>query len=348
MTNRRRILARHGRTLLAAGGIAGAALASGFAPPPPGFKGSSDQDTAAYAAIASGALVAVCVVPFLMRRGVTARRAWMLIALVTLALGMASFSSSGYIQRRCTARYFSTPVIIGTELTPLGLEYTRVNPDETRDEILDATQGQADRVWTRSSIARCRVLIASTYYLWIPFLFAALVAAVQAVPSASLPAVVGGAASGVRADANAPPVYDVFISYRHGGRDAEFARQLLDTLENDGYRVAIDERDFPANAAFLEEMERCVRQSRFTVAILSPRYLESGNCQEEAIVCKVLDMGERRRRLIPLMIESVALPAWLYGIVGIDCTKLDPLVDPIEKLKGTIGSPLAQPPRAAV
>ena len=88
--------------------------------------------------------------------------------------------------------------------------------------------------------------------------------------------------------------------------------------------------------------------SRFTVTILSPRYLESGNCQEEAIVCKVLDMGERRRRLIPLMIEAVALPAWLFGVVGIDCTKVDPLVDPIEKLKATLGSPLPQPPRAVV
>lgn len=347
MTNRRRVLTRHGRTLLAAGGIAGAALASGFAPLPPGFSRAADRNTAVFAALASAALVALCIVPLLRRRGMMARHAWVAIAMVSLTIGIAAFFTSGYVQRRCTARYFSTPVIIGTELTPLGLDYIRANPDETRDEILDATQGHAERVWTRSSIARCRALIASTYYLWIPFLFAALVAAVQAVPSASLPAVVG-AASGIRADANAPPLYDVFISYRHGGRDAEFARQLLDTLENDGYRVAIDERDFPANAAFLDEMERCVRQSRFTVTILSPRYLESGNCQEEAIVCKVLDMGERRRRLIPLMIEAVALPAWLFGVVGIDCTKVDPLVDPIEKLKATLGSPLPQPPRAVV
>jgi hypothetical protein len=95
--------------------------------------------------------------------------------------------------------------------------------------------------------------------------------------------------------------------------------------------VAIDERDFPANASFLEEMERCVRESRATVAVISPRYLESGNCQEEAIICKVLDMGDRKRRLIPLVIEPVSLPAWLYGIVGIDCTKANPLVDLFDK-----------------
>ena len=98
--------------------------------------------------------------------------------------------------------------------------------------------------------------------------------------------------------------YDVFVSYRHDPVDRAFATELVAALEADGYRVAIDERDFPANASFLQEMERCIRESRFTVAVISPRYLESGNAQEEAIICKVLDMGDRKRRLIPLVIEA--------------------------------------------
>ena len=112
------------------------------------------------------------------------------------------------------------------------------------------------------------------------------------------------------------------------------------SLEADGYTVAIDERDFPANASFLQEMERCIRQSRFTVAVISARYFDSDNTQEEAIISKVLDMSERKRRLIPLIIEPVALPAWLYGIVGVDFTRPDPLIDPLEKLKSTLGTPL--------
>lgn len=54
--------------------------------------------------------------------------------------------------------------------------------------------------------------------------------------------------------------------------------------------------------------------------MLSSRYLESGNTQEEAIVCKALDMAERKRRLVPLIIKKVERPAWLYSIVGIDFT----------------------------
>jgi len=53
----------------------------------------------------------------------------------------------------------------------------------------------------------------------------------------------------------------------------------------------------------------------------------------------VLDMSDRKRRLIPFVIERVPMPAWLYGIVGIDCTKPDPLVDPIDKLRATLGAP---------
>ncbi|MBM4037778.1 MAG: TIR domain-containing protein [Planctomycetes bacterium] len=63
-----------------------------------------------------------------------------------------------------------------------------------------------------------------------------------------------------------------------------------------------------------------MRESEYTLAVLSSRYLESGNTQEEAIVCKALDMAERKRRLVPLIIKKVERPAWLYSIVGIDFT----------------------------
>ena len=115
---------------------------------------------------------------------------------------------------------------------------------------------------------------------------------------------------------------------------------MLDALEAAGYLVAIDERDFAANASVLQEMERAIRESRYTIAIVSERYLQSGHCEEEAIVTSVLDMADRQRRLVPLIIQRVEMPAWLFGLVGIDCTKDDALVDPIAKLKATLGTPL--------
>ena len=145
-------------------------------------------------------------------------------------------------------------------------------------------------------------------------------------------------------EAQKPPAalcqYDAFISYRRHEPDRTFARRLLGDLEAAGYRIAIDERDFKANATFLGEMERCIKESRFTLAIVSPNYLASGNCEEEAIICKVLDLPERRRRLVPLTIEKIQIPVWLYNIVGIDYTAADPLVPPFEKLRSTLGASL--------
>jgi TIR domain len=62
--------------------------------------------------------------------------------------------------------------------------------------------------------------------------------------------------------------YDAFISYRRQEPDKAFARQLLKDLEAAGYCIAFDERDFPGNASFLQEMERCVKESRFTLDFL--------------------------------------------------------------------------------
>jgi hypothetical protein len=133
--------------------------------------------------------------------------------------------------------------------------------------------------------------------------------------------------------------YDAFISYRRQEPDKGFARRLLKDLERAGYKIAIDERDFRSVGAFLEEMERCIKESRFTLCIVSPGYLKSGNCVEEAVICKVLDMSERIRRLLPLTIEKAETPTWMYGIVGIDFTASDPLIAPLDKLKSDLGSP---------
>ena len=341
MTNSARLLGRHRRAWIAAAAIGVASIAAVLARPPSVLTDVETGGQSTFAALVSAAIVALAVLPFIARRGAIRPQTWLAVALVALALGVGSFSAGGYAQRACIARYGDKPVLIGTDLTTLGATYAKANPELSNDELLFDSAGVPERMWTRSSISRCRALMSSTYFLWIPFLVVCLVATVQATPTATLPSVLRKALP-PQQETGTPARYDVFLSYRHDGVDASVATQLVEALEADGYRVAIDERDFPANASFLQEMERCVRESRFTVAVISSRYLESGNCQEEAVICKVLDMGDRKRRLIPLVIETVSMPAWLYGIVGIDCTKPDPLVDPIDKLKATLGAPLAR------
>ena len=340
---------RSRRLWLAAGAALLTALAAGVLPLPDGLDSASAWGTRFFVAVASAALVLLVVLPGAVFRVLTGRRSlWLGVAAALLACGGGAFWTNGSLQHSCTARYDGHTVIVGTEWTALGETYAKANPVLSKDDLLFDATGVPDRLWTTASIDRCRSRITVSYFLWVPFFAAGLTALLQTIPSGTLsvggrgstatPA--SGAATTSRSQAPSTPRYDVFVSYRHGGRDSDFAHELLAALERVGYIVAIDERDFPANASFLQEMERCIRESRFTVAIISSRYFDSGHCEEEAIVCKVLDMGDRRRRLIPMVIERVDLPIWLYGIVGIDCTKPDPLVDPFEKLRATLGTPL--------
>ena len=76
---------------------------------------------------------------------------------------------------------------------------------------------------------------------------------------------------------------------------------------------------------------RCIRQSRFVLCIVTTQYLASDHTSEEAIISKTLDMAERRRRLVPLILDRVELPVWLHGLVGIDFTA-EATVNPLERL----------------
>jgi hypothetical protein len=331
---------RHWPTLLAAAGIGAAAIGAAFLTQPAALAGSESRTRAAFASLASAGIAAAVIIPLTGRRRYSSRGIAVAGAAIALVLGLVAFIAGASIQRRCTLQYDGRAVLIGTELTQVGRDYRRLYPQQPVDELLRDAGGQTETVWTRQSISRCRVTMSWTYFLWLPLLIVSVVGAVLAVPAGklSVPTALPGP---VAAREPVAIRYDVFISYRHGGADADVARQVLDALEADGYKIAIDERDFLPNASFLLEIERCIRESRYTVAIVSARYLESGNCEEEAIVTKVLDMGERRRRLIPFIIQPVEMPVWLFNLVGIDCTKPDSLVDPIDKLKATLGKPLA-------
>ena len=128
------------------------------------------------------------------------------------------------------------------------------------------------------------------------------------------------------------PVYDAFISYRHVEPDRSFALDVATRIERAGFRVAIDARDFKPNEPVIAEQERCIRQSRFTLCVVSPRYIESGYCADEAIVSTTLGLNERRRRVVPLTYERAALPGWMQGLVGIDFSDPAAFVDPYARV----------------
>lgn len=265
------------------------------------------------------------------------QRLWLWIALCLvwgIAGGVLAVADAAS-RTACLTRYEGEQRVTGTELRPESLEYKKRNPALSNEELLFDAAGVPERVWTEASIARCRqrlqFLPLALPGVVLSFAIAALTA--LAIRRQALLPRAGRPAPESTAPGEAlPVVYDCFISYRRQEPDRTFTLDLVNRLEEHGFKVAFDERDFRPNEHFLDEMERCIKQSRFTLCLVSRAYLASGNCAEEAVITKVLDMAERKRRLVPLFLEATEMPVWLYGLVGVNLYRADPAVDPFDKL----------------
>jgi hypothetical protein len=205
------------------------------------------------------------------------------------------------------------------------------------DVLLLDVGGDPYLLWTPESIRWCRFLVSWGGLLAVP-LFAICVSSALARRRFRLGAAPPRAPAARAPDTVGEPAYDVFLSYRHADPDRAHAQELLEALESRALRVAIDVRDFAPNEHFLSEMERCIKESRFVLCVVTPRYVDSDHCSEEAIICKTLDMATRRKRLVPLVFERVELPVWLHGLVGIDFTE-SASIDPVERLLALVAKP---------
>jgi hypothetical protein len=237
----------------------------------------------------------------------------------------------------CVADYDGRPVIIGREYASDARSYVAANPGlASSDRLLDAG-GVPERVWSADSIRSCRAWVSWGGTAAIP-LFAMSAAVLIPRGRHRLLRAPDGRPARISSPAGLAPAYDAFISYRHTEPDKAYAIDVLESLERRGLRAAIDFRDFAPNEHFLSEMERCIKQSRFVLCVITARYLASDHTSEEAIISKTLDMADRRKRLVPLVFERVELPVWLHGLVGIDFTE-SASVEPTERLLGLIAVP---------
>ncbi len=100
-------------------------------------------------------------------------------------------------------------------------------------------------------------------------------------------------------------IYDIFISYRHKPPSMSWVRNILvPRLESDGFSTIIDYRDFRLGAALINEMNRAVKDSRYTLAILTPQYLKSGFTELESIMAEHNGLQNGQRRLITITREK--------------------------------------------
>lgn len=108
-------------------------------------------------------------------------------------------------------------------------------------------------------------------------------------------------------DDNTGYKFDVFVSYSH--QDKGWVRGwLLPRLEKAKLQVCIDFRDFDIGVPGLVNMTRAVDNSRHTIIVLTRAWVKSEWTEFEDILVEMSDAAGRRRRLLPLMLESCQPP----------------------------------------
>ncbi|MBE9032565.1 toll/interleukin-1 receptor domain-containing protein, partial [filamentous cyanobacterium LEGE 11480] len=114
--------------------------------------------------------------------------------------------------------------------------------------------------------------------------------------------------------------YDVFISYRQKSEKTWVRKTLVPQLEATGLRVFVDYRDFRLGAPLIKEMERAVVTSRYTLAVLSPAYLESNFTEFENLIAEHLGLEQSQRRLLMVMREDCEPRLGLRSRLWLDMT----------------------------
>jgi TIR domain/SEFIR domain/Effector-associated domain 7 len=129
--------------------------------------------------------------------------------------------------------------------------------------------------------------------------------------------------------------YDVFISY--SSKDRPWVKStLLIQLENQGLKVCIDYRDFVVGKPSIVNIEQSVLNSRKTLLVMTPNYLDSGWTEFENILLQTLDPSNQQLRLLPLLQQKCKLPLRLSALTYLDFAEPEDIIIEWERLISAI------------
>jgi TIR domain len=127
--------------------------------------------------------------------------------------------------------------------------------------------------------------------------------------------------------------YDVFLSYRHQEPVRSWVRQVLERrLADAGLRVCIDYRSFPLGSPLVLEMAKAVERSRYTLAVLSPAYLDGNFTELESVLAEHLGLEQTQRRLLAVMREPCRPRLGMRARLWLDMTDDAQIDDQVDKL----------------
>ncbi len=115
--------------------------------------------------------------------------------------------------------------------------------------------------------------------------------------------------------------FDVFVSYRQRDPDRTWVRErLVPALSAAGLRIFVDYQSFRLGAPLVREMERAVEASRYTLAVLSPAYLESNFTDLERVMAQHLGVERSETRLVAVLLQPCTPPLSVRACLYLDMT----------------------------
>ncbi|MBN5270914.1 toll/interleukin-1 receptor domain-containing protein [Serratia marcescens] len=127
----------------------------------------------------------------------------------------------------------------------------------------------------------------------------------------------------------------VFLS--HNSNDKPFVRKLAMDLQGQGHVVWIDEAEINIGDSLVEKIREGLDKVDFVAAVLSSNSISSPWVQRELDISSNREIAEKRVILLPLMLEKVELPGFLFGKLYADFTTEDIYAKSLEGLLRALG-----------
>lgn len=103
----------------------------------------------------------------------------------------------------------------------------------------------------------------------------------------------------------------VFLS--HNSADKPFVRRLATSLQASGHVVWLDEAEINIGDSLVEKIREGLDKVDFVAVVLSQNSIESTWVQRELDISSNREIAEKRVILLPLMLQHVEIPGFLYG-----------------------------------
>jgi TIR domain len=111
-----------------------------------------------------------------------------------------------------------------------------------------------------------------------------------------------------------------FISL--AGADKRWAELIASVVRDAGHEAIHQDQDFRVGQSFIDNMSRAA-EADCTVAVLSRAYIESEYCQLELNAALAADPLGRRRRNIPVRVDTAEIPGLLGQLAFLDLVGAD-------------------------